>query len=120
MSDFELQRRVDLLERMVKDILRQLFISESSGSTGNAVIGQIASNASGGGKYNLKLASGESSMTGSGDLSMPEGLTVESSPSAIFANMLESSTHELSVGQWVIGVEMGDGLVFGWAFAYLC
>jgi hypothetical protein len=34
MSDFELQRRVDLLERMVKDILRQLFIAKDNGSDG--------------------------------------------------------------------------------------
>lgn len=70
---------------------------------------KIASNGTGGGKYQLTLLTGDSTAALTGDLNMPEGMTEDADNSAVGVNMAEdgSTTHILPAGVYGIGVITG-------------
>lgn len=76
---------------------------------GAAVVVKITGNASGGGKYLGRICSGNSTAIDTGNLSMPEGLTVPAADNALILNMVENglSTHALATNTFHVGTIRG-------------
>lgn len=76
---------------------------------GNTVLIKITGNASGGGQYNGRILSGTSTADGSGNLAMPEGLTVPAADNAIVLNEDEDgqATHWLKTDTFAVGETRG-------------
>jgi hypothetical protein len=99
-------------------------IPKPSGAGGGVIV-KIAANASGGGQYTGYIITGDSTADGTGNLAMPEGMTVPDDVDALVCNINETSTHDLAVGQFVIGVDRGtdaDGrtIVFTDSYRTIC
>lgn len=84
-------------------------LSGTSGGADEGVAFKVTGNASGGGQYNLRILTGDSTADGSGNLALPEGMTVPGADNALGLNPLEdaSAGHALASGQYGVGRAVG-------------
>ena len=76
---------------------------------GDIVVVKVISNATGGGKYNGRILRGRSTAVATGNLSMPEGLTVPAANDSLVLNMRENgaSTHWVAANTFALGEIVG-------------
>lgn len=82
----------------------------TAGTTGgNACVVKVTGNASGGGKFNGRILTGDSTAVATGNLSMPEGMTVPAADNALVLSLYENglSTHDLGINTYHVGVKCG-------------
>ncbi len=84
-------------------------VAGAGGGADNTITVKITSNASGGGKYNGRSVTGASTAVASGNLSMPEGMTVAGSDDCLIINYAENglSTHVLTTSSFHTGIKLG-------------
>lgn len=78
-------------------------------ASGMGAVVKITAVEAGGGKYTGKIVSGTSTAVATGDLAMPEGLTVPDDANALVLNLTEDglNSHTLKIDQYLVGRLIG-------------
>lgn len=111
MTETELQT----MRRQIEELRRRPETTTTGGGgtttiiRGTAVVVKILSNAAGGGKYNGRILTGDSTAVAAGTLNMPEGMTVPGADDALILNLMENGTvtHDLAVSGFHFGTTAG-------------
>ncbi len=94
----------------VKELMAKHGELFSDYATYTPVLVKITSSASGGGKYNGRILDGLNTAAATGNLAMPEGMTVPTADDCLILNLSENaaSTHTIADNSWSPGLLVGQ------------